>query len=154
MKEMKKVVAILITLLTGLISFTQGTADLIIYNAKVATMSNPGEFSQAVAMKGGLIIAVGNSSQILKYKAAGTVVIDAKGKTVIPGLNDSHIHAIRGGLNYNSELRWDGVGSLKRAMEMLREQAARTPLGIWIKVVGGWNEFQFEEKRQPTITNL
>ena len=151
---MKKVVAILIIQLTGLISFTQGTADLIIYNAKVATMSNPGEFSQAVAMKGGLIIAVGNSSQILKYKAAGTVVIDAKGKTVIPGLNDSHIHAIRGGLNYNSELRWDGVGSLKRAMEMLREQAARTPPGVWIKVVGGWNEFQFEEKRQPTIAEI
>ena len=151
---MNKTVLILIFSLTGLMSFTQEKADLIIYNAKIATMSKPGEFRQAVAIKDGTIIAVGNSSQILEYKTAGTVVIDAKSKTVIPGLNDSHIHAIREGLNYNSELRWDGVTSLKRAMEMLKEQAARTPPGIWIKVVGGWNEFQFEEKREPTIEEI
>ena len=151
---MKKAVLILIFLLTGLMGFTQEKADLIIYNAKVATMSKPGEFRQGVAVKDGTIIAVGNSSQILEYKTANTVVIDAKGKTVIPGLNDSHIHAIREGLNYNSELRWDGVTSLKRAMEMLKEQAARTPPGIWIKVIGGWNEFQFAEKREPTIEEI
>ena len=151
---MNKTVLILIFSLTGLMSFTQEKADLIIYNAKIATMSKPGEFRQAVAIKDGTIIAVGNSSQILEYKTVGTVAIDAKSKTVIPGLNDSHIHAIREGLNYNSELRWDGVTSLKRAMEMLKEQAARTPPGIWIKVVGGWNEFQFEEKREPTIEEI
>jgi predicted amidohydrolase YtcJ len=64
------------------------------------------------------------------------------------------MHAIREGLNFNMELRWDGVKTLKRAMEMLKEQAARTPPGAWVKVVGGWNEFQFAEKRQPTIDEI
>ena len=130
-------------------------ADLIIYNAKIVTMAKPGEFKQAIAMEKGLILATGSSRDILQlYKNKTTTLVDAAGKTVIPGLNDSHIHAIREGLNFNMELRWDGVKTLKRAMEMLKEQAARTPAGAWVKVVGGWNEFQFEEKRQPTIDEI
>jgi predicted amidohydrolase YtcJ len=129
-------------------------ADLIITNGKVATMVKEGSFAQAVAMKDGKIEAVGSNAQILKLKKADTQVIDAGGRTVIPGLNDSHLHVIREGLNYNAELRWDGVTSLKKAMEMLKEQAARTPDGAWIKVVGGWNEFQFEEKRLPTLEEI
>jgi predicted amidohydrolase YtcJ len=139
----------------ALSGMAQKNADLIIYNGKIATMVKPGEFSQAVAIKDGLILETGNSQQLLAhYKNQTTVLIDAHGKTVIPGLNDSHIHIIREGLHFNSELRWDGVKTLKRAMEMLQEQAARTPPGVWIKVIGGWNEFQFEEKRQPTIDEI
>jgi len=130
-------------------------ADLIIYDGKIATMEKPNGFKQAVASKDGIILAVGKSSEILAaYKDASTLLIDAEGKTVVPGLNDSHIHIIREGLNYNAELRWDGVKTLKRAMEMLKEQAQRTPEGVWIKVVGGWNEYQFEEKRQPTLEEI
>jgi len=133
----------------------QQKADLIVYNAKIATMEKPGDFRQAVAVREGLIVDVGHTYDILlKYKDANTTVIDAAGRTVVPGLNDSHIHVIREGLNYNTELRWDGVKSLKRAMEMLKEQAKRTPDGMWIKVVGGWNEYQFEEKRQPTLDEI
>jgi predicted amidohydrolase YtcJ len=133
----------------------QQKADLIIYNGKIATMASPGEFKQAIAMQNGLILATGNTAAIFKtYKNASTKLINANGKTVVPGLNDSHMHAIREGLNFNMELRWDGVKTLKRAMEMLKEQAARTPPGAWVKVVGGWNEFQFEEKRQPTIDEI
>tara|TARA_R110000796_G_scaffold104102_1_gene213685 strand:+ start:19136 stop:20803 length:1668 start_codon:yes stop_codon:yes gene_type:complete len=118
-------------------------------------MVKKGQFVQAVAIKDGIILQTGTSKNILdKYKIESTKLIDAKGKTVIPGLNDSHMHVIREGLNYNSELRWDGVKTLKRAMEMLKEQAARTPPGVWIKVIGGWNEYQFEEKRQPTIEEI
>jgi len=133
----------------------QNNADLIIVNGKIATMAKPGEFKQAIAIKDGIVEETGTTTAILaKYKGAATNVIDAKGRTVIPGLNDSHLHAIREGLNYNAELRWDGVTSLKQAMRMLKEQAARTPDGVWIKVVGGWNEYQFEEKRQPTIDEI
>ncbi len=128
--------------------------DMIITNGKVATMTREGSFAQAVAIKDGVITSVGSNAQVLKLKKPGTQVIDAGGRTVIPGLNDSHLHIIRQGLNYNAELRWDGVTSLKRAMQMLREQAARTPDGAWIKVVGGFNEFQFEEKRLPTLEEL
>jgi predicted amidohydrolase YtcJ len=132
----------------------QAQADLILTNGKIATMARDGEFVQAVAVKDGKILATGSNAQILKLKRDATQVIDAGGRTVIPGLNDSHLHVIREGLNYNMELRWDGVTSLKRALEMLKEQAARTPDGEWVKVVGGWNEYQFEEKRLPTLAEI
>lgn len=153
---MKNIFLLLILLLSaGLSSQAQQKADLIIYNGKIATMQKQNEFVQAIAMKDGIILDIGTEKNILSsYKSSATKLIDAKGKTVIPGLNDSHMHVIREGLNYNSELRWDGVKTLKRAMEMLKEQAARTPDGVWIKVIGGWNEFQFEEKRQPTIEEI
>ncbi|TLV04095.1 amidohydrolase [Dyadobacter luticola] len=131
------------------------TADLIVTNGKIATMAKAREFVEAVAMKDGIVLGTGTSSKVLaEFKADNTKIIDAKGKTVVPGINDSHIHIIREGLHFNSELRWDGVKTLARAMEMLKEQAARTPPGVWIKVIGGWNEFQFEEKRQPTLAEI
>jgi predicted amidohydrolase YtcJ len=133
---------------------TSMATDLIVTNGKVATMVREGQFAQAVAIDNGKITAVGTNAQVLKKKTANTQVIDAGGRTVIPGLNDSHLHIIREGLNYNAELRWDGVTSLKRALEMLKEQAARTPDGQWIKVVGGWNEYQFKEKRLPTLAEI
>jgi predicted amidohydrolase YtcJ len=151
---MKKIFIALHLLVTSM-AIAQNNADIIIYNGRITTMMKEGEYQQAVAMKDGIILAVGNSKQILnKYKNAATIVVDAKNKTVIPGLNDSHIHIIREGLNYNAELRWDGVKTLKKAMQMLKEQAELTPEGVWIKVVGGWNEYQFEEKRQPTIDEI
>jgi predicted amidohydrolase YtcJ len=61
---------------------------------------------------------------------------------------------IRGGLNYNLELRWDGVPSLAAGLRMVREQAARTPPGQWVRVVGGWSEYQFAERRPPTLAEL
>ena len=73
---------------------------------------------------------------------------------MIPGLNDSHLHVIRGGLNFNMELRWDGVPSLADALRMLKEQAARTPAPQWVRVVGGWSEFQFKERRMPTLEEI
>ena len=83
-----------------------------------------------------------------------TTVIDGKRRTVIPGLNDSHMHPIRGGLNFNLELRWDGVPSLADALRMLKDQAARTPAPQWVRVVGGWTEFQFAERRMPTLDEI
>ncbi|MFA6059077.1 MAG: amidohydrolase [Taibaiella sp.] len=133
----------------------QEKADLIIYHAKIATMDTAGKFAEAIAISKGIILETGTTLQIRsRYEDSKTKMIDGNGKTVIPGLNDSHIHVIREGLNYNAELRWDGVKTLKRALEMLKEQAARTPRGVWVKVIGGWNEFQFEEKRQPTIEEI
>jgi hypothetical protein len=130
------------------------TPDLIISNGKIATMVKADQFVQALAIKDGKIVATGSNAVVLKLKGPATQLIDAGGKTVIPGLNDSHLHVIREGLNYNMELRWDGVTSLKRALEMLKEQAARTPNGAWVKVVGGWTENQFEEKRLPTLAEI
>jgi len=132
----------------------QAQADLIITNGKIATMAKEGEFVQALAIRDGRIAAAGSDQAVLRLRQPDTRVIDVAGRTVIPGLNDSHTHVIRAGLNYNMEVRWDGVRTLARAMEMLKEQAARTPDGQWVKVVGGWSEHQFAEKRLPTLAEI
>ncbi|MFT3796164.1 amidohydrolase [Flavobacterium sp.] len=146
---------ILFSLLTfALVASAQKKATLIVANAKVITLDDRNPQAQAVAISGNKIIAVGTSAEILKRKTNRTIVIDAKGKTVIPGLYDSHLHVIRGGRFYNAELRWDGVKTLSRALQMLKEQAQRTPEGQWVRVVGGWTEYQFEEKRKPTLAEI
>jgi predicted amidohydrolase YtcJ len=127
--------------------------ETIIHNAKIATNGVP-SFVEAVAIGNGKIIGTGKNDEILRLRGPETKVIDGKGRTVIPGLNDSHMHPIRGGLNYNMELRWDGVPSLADALRMLKEQAARTPAPQWVRVVGGWTEFQFAERRMPTLDEI
>jgi predicted amidohydrolase YtcJ len=128
-------------------------ADTILHNAKIATNSAP-SFVDALAITDGRIAATGNERGIFRLRGPTTKVIDANGRTVIPGLNDSHLHLIRGGLNYNMELRWDGVPSVADALRMLKEQAARTPAPQWVRVVGGWTEFQFAERRMPTLDEI
>ncbi len=129
------------------------SADCILHNARIATNAVP-SFVEALAIKDGKIGGTGTSEEILRQRGPATTVIDANGRTVIPGLNDSHLHLIRGGLNYNLELRWDGVPSLADALRMLRDQARRTPAPQWVRVVGGWNEFQFAERRMPTLDEI
>ncbi|MEY9334225.1 putative amidohydrolase YtcJ [Pseudomonas protegens] len=129
-------------------------ADLILFNGRLHTVDRAKPRASAVAIKDGRFIAVGNDAQAMALRGAGTQVIDLMGRTVIPGLNDSHLHLIRGGLNYNLELRWEGVPSLADALRLLKEQALRTPAPQWVRVVGGWNEFQFAEKRMPTPEEL
>src|SRR5580700_1796122 len=133
---------------------TTNSADLIIYNGKLATQDDRRSFAQAAAIRDGKFIAVGSDREVMAYRNAGTKVIDLQKKTVIPGLNDSHLHLIRGGLNFNMELRWDGVRNLGDALAMLRDQASRTPPPQWVRVVGGWTEFQFKEKRMPTLEEI
>src|SRR5438067_6953940 len=129
--------------------------ELILRNARIATLlGGSRSFAQAVAIQDGRFASVGSNEQIMALRGAKTEVIDLGGRTVIPGLNDSHMHPIRGGLNYNMELRWDGVPSLADALRMLREQAQRTPPPQWVRVVGGWTEFQFVERRMPTLEEI
>jgi len=128
-------------------------AELILHNTKIATNGVP-SFVEAIAITEGRIAAAGKDDEILRLRGPQTRVIDGGQRTVIPGLNDSHMHPIRGGLNYNLELRWDGVPSLADALRMLKEQAARTPAPQWVRVVGGWTEFQFAERRMPTLDEI
>lgn len=127
-------------------------ADTIVTNAKVFT-HNKG-FQNAFAVKEGKFLKVGSIKAIMALKGNSTKIINAEGKTIIPGLIDTHMHPIRAGLNYNLELRWDGVKSLKKGLEMISEQAKRTPDGQWIRVVGSWSPHQFEENRMPTLEEL
>ncbi|UOQ52253.1 amidohydrolase [Hymenobacter cellulosivorans] len=129
-------------------------AELILYNGRFHTVDARQPAATAVAIEAGRFVAVGDDAAVLALAGPNTVQIDVQRKRVIPGLNDSHIHLIRGGLNYNLELRWDGVPSLADALRLLAAQVARTPSPQWVRVVGGWTEQQFAEKRMPTLDEL
>ncbi|HTE13981.1 MAG TPA: amidohydrolase family protein, partial [Burkholderiales bacterium] len=131
-----------------------GAPTLILKNGKFTTLDKATANANAVAIANGRFSAVGDEKEIMKLATPKTQVIDLGGRRVIPGLMDSHTHPIRGGLNYNMELRWDGVPSLADAMRMLREQVKRTPPPQWVRVVGGFTEYQFAEKRLPTLKEL
>ena len=129
-------------------------ADLVVKNAAITTLDPQQPSASALAVKDGKFVFVGEERDLGAFRGPDTKTIDAGGRALIPGLNDSHLHAVRGGRFYNLELRWDGVKSLKRGLAMIREQAARTPKGQWVRVIGGWTPYQFEEKRMPTIAEL
>src|SRR5262245_15130227 len=131
-----------------------GSADTILSNGRVATQDLRAPFASAVAIRDGRFTAVGTDAEALQRRGPPTSVVDLRGRTVIPGLNDSHMHPIRAGLNLNLELRWDGVPSLADALRMVEEQAARTPPPQWVRVVGGWSAFQFAERRLPTLDEI
>jgi predicted amidohydrolase YtcJ len=133
---------------------TSVAPQLILHHGRFATQDDRRSFAEAVAISHGRFVAVGCDRDVLALRDRSTTVIDLGGRTVVPGLNDSHVHVIRGGLNYNLELRWDGVPSLADGLRMLREQAIRTPAPQWVRVVGGWSEFQFAERRLPTLEEL
>jgi predicted amidohydrolase YtcJ len=128
-------------------------ADLIVFNAKITTGSLTQPEASALAVKRGKIYAVGTDAEILSLKDNKTQLIDAGSKRLIPGLNDAHIHVLNE-RSYNFNVRWDGVPTLQRALEMLSEQAKRTPEGQWVKVIGGWSPYQFKENRLPTIEEI
>lgn len=129
-------------------------ADLILINGRLTTLDPETPDATALAIADGKITAVGGDKAVMAHKADATEVIDLKGRRVIPGLNDSHTHLIRGGLSYNMELRWENVPSVADALAMLRKQAANTPAPQWVRVVGGWSEFQFAERRMPTLEEI
>lgn len=129
-------------------------SDWLLFNGKIHTLDRENPEAEAVLIRGERILAVGNEMSLRQQAAPDARTLDLRGRTLIPGLNDSHLHVIRGGLNFNMELRWDGVPSLADALSMLKRQAAVTPPPQWVRVVGGWNEFQFAERRMPTLEEV
>ncbi|HEV7823220.1 MAG TPA: amidohydrolase family protein, partial [Burkholderiales bacterium] len=126
--------------------------DTILINGKLIVYEGPP--AQALAVRDGKIAAIGNTSRIRALAGASTRVIDLGGRTVIPGLIDSHIHAIRAGLSFNTEVHWFGVRTLDEALGRLRAAAQKLPRGSWLVVAGGWTERQFREDRLPTQAEI
>jgi predicted amidohydrolase YtcJ len=128
--------------------------DLILHRGVITTLdpSNPG--AGAAAIRDGVFTAVGDDRDVLPLAGANTRLIDLGGRCVLPGLIDNHLHIIRGGLNFNMELRWDGVPTLADAMAMLKRQIEVTPPPQWVRVVGGFSAHQFVEKRLPTLEEI
>jgi predicted amidohydrolase YtcJ len=135
-------------------SKSQTVPDLILFNGRFHTLDPANPVAGAVAMSEGKFSAVGIDHDVRKLAGEGTKLIDLQGRSALPGLIDNHLHIIRGGLSFNMELRWDGVRSLSDALCMLKKQVAITPPPQWVRVVGGFSEHQFMERRLPTIEEL
>src|SRR5436309_13530357 len=138
----------------AVVNGTSTAADLILHNGRVTTLDRSNPAATAVAIRDGKFVRVGGDADVMSLAGSATRVINLKGRRVLPGLIDNHLHIVRGGLNFNLELRWDGVRSLADAMEMLKQQIAVTPPPQWVRVVGGFTEHQFAEKRLPTLQEI
>ena len=126
--------------------------DTILINGKLVVYD--GVPAQALAVRDGKIAAIGDASSIRALAGPATRVIDLGGRTVIPGLIDSHIHAIRAGLSYTTEVHWFGVRTLKEALDRIRAAAKTAPQGSWLVVAGGWTDRQFRDDRRPTQAEI
>ena len=126
--------------------------DTILINGKLVVYD--GAPAQALAVRDGKITAIGRTANIRALGGPATRVIDLGGRTAIPGLIDSHIHALRAGLSYNTEVHWFGVRTLDEALGRLRAAAEKAPRGSWLVVAGGWTERQFREDRPPTQAEI
>jgi len=131
--------------------------DLVLVNGKIATFAEPVPQpgpAQSVAIKNGRVLAVGSDEELAPLAAAAQYRLDLGGRRVIPGLNDSHIHAMRAGLTWSRTLHWEGVRTLDDALARVRQAAAQRATGEWICVVGGWHSRQLRENRLPTRAEL
>jgi hypothetical protein len=108
----------------------------------------------ALAVRGDKIAAIGGTETIRALAGPATRVIDLGGRTIIPGLIDSHIHAIRAGLTFMTEVHWFGVRTLAEALEKLRAADKTAPPDAWLVVAGGWTDRQFKEDRRPTQAEI
>jgi len=126
-----------------------GTADLILSNGKIVTVDERFTIAQSVAIKGNRIVAVGSNTEIAKLAEPNARRINLRGRTVIPGLIDNHMHLLRAGNTWQLELRWDGVYSRKKAIEMLRARAKQVGPGEWVFNIGGWATAQFADDPKP-----
>ena len=106
--------------------------------------------AQAVAVRGDRIVAVGSNSEIVALAGASTRRIDLRGRAVIPGLIDNHMHLLRAGATWKWEVRWDGIGSRKAALDMLSARAKAVNRDDWVYNLGGWTIDQFSADKVDT----
>ncbi len=130
------------------------SADTVLVNGKILTVDNQFSTREAIAVRDGKIVVVGSDVDVRKLAGPKTRVIDLQGRTVIPGLIDSHMHAIRAGQTFGTEVNWVGATSLAEALGRIHEASRRMKPGAWLIVAGGWNVEQFKEKRRPTQADL
>jgi len=128
--------------------------DMVLVDGKVVTVDAESSVREALAIRDGKILGVGSTADIRRLAGPGTRVVELGGRTVIPGLIDSHMHAVRAALSFSTEVNWIGARSLREATMRIGEAARRRPPGSWLIVAGGWNELQFAERRRPTQAEL
>jgi predicted amidohydrolase YtcJ len=128
--------------------------DIILIHGKVLTVDRQFSIREGLAVRDGRIAAVGTTAEIRRLAEPRPRVIDLQGRTVIPGLIDSHLHAIRAALSFGTEVNWIGAASLAEALARIRDAAQAKGPKAWLIVAGGWNVGQFTENRRPTQAEL
>src|SRR5262245_34525029 len=134
---------------TALISAQQSAPDLILTNGKIITVDERFTIGQAIAVRGERIVAVGTNADVSRLAAPNARRIDLRGRSVIPGLIDNHMHLLRAGATWQWEVRWDGVGSRKEALDLLRARTKAVKPGDWVYTLGGWTIDQFADDKRP-----
>ncbi len=131
-------------------------AELVLRDGAIYSGSADGEprFDAAIAIRDGRVLDRGDAARIESRIGPSTEVVHLDGRTVVPGLIDSHTHLVRAGLTWADEVLWYEVPTLDEAMARLRAAAERRPAGSWLRVVGGWHPGQFAEGRAPTREEL
>jgi predicted amidohydrolase YtcJ len=128
--------------------------DTVLVNGKILTVDAQFSTREALAIRDGKILALGSSAEMRKLAGPRSRVIDLQGRTVIPGLIDSHLHAIRAAETFATEVNWIGAPTLADALGRIRDAARTMKPGAWLIVAGGWNVQQFKENRRPTQAEL
>src|SRR5689334_21908227 len=123
------------------------TADTILVNGKVITVDSEFSTRESIAIREGRILAVGKTADVRKFAGPNSRVIDLQGRSVIPGLIDSHLHGIRAALSFSTEVNWIGTSSLDEALGRITQASRTIRPGAWLIVAGGWNVQQFKERR-------
>ena len=126
----------------------QPAADLIIRNAKIWTVDKSHPTAQAVAVLDDRIVAVGSNDQVEAWRGPHTRVVDASGKLLLPGFNDSHVHFVDGGLSLDS-VQLNDTTSAAEFARRIGEQAKKTPRGEWV-TSGDWDETKWTPAAMPT----
>jgi predicted amidohydrolase YtcJ len=131
--------------------------DLVLRGGRISTFAEPGrgpEEVEAMAIAAGRVIAIGTDAELARHAELAERVVELRGRRVIPGLNDSHIHAVRAGVSWTRTVHWEDVRSIGEGLERIREDAVRRGPGEWVSVVGGWHSSQLAERRAPTTAEL
>jgi predicted amidohydrolase YtcJ len=153
-RRLTAVVGLILALSLHTTSARAQTADTILVNGKIVTVDAQSSIREALAIRDQRIVAVGSTVDIRKLAGPQTRLVDLQGRTVIPGLIDSHLHAIRAALSFSTEVNWIGAPTLSTALGRINDAARKMPHGAWLIVAGGWNVQQFKENRRPTQAEL
>src|SRR5258706_11004554 len=129
--------------------------DLSLHNGNSGTMEDSAPNAAAIAMQGGKILALGPSERILKLAGPKTRIIDLKNRTAIPGLIDTHIHSVSGGLGM-SRVQLAEAATVAEVLDILANHIRdnKVPAGEWVVASSDWYVNQLKENRFPTRWEL
>ena len=130
-----------------------GPADLIIHNAKIVTVDGRVSIARAAAIKGGRFVAVGTDAEVMRTAGPATRRVDMRGRTVLPGFNDSHVH-LSNGMEYETRVDLTQVRSIADIQAALKARLATAKPGDWVVGSRGWWEYEMADKRLPTRFDL